>query len=212
MDDPEKSSAESRPELIPTRWSLLSRLKSWQDNDSWQTFFDTYWRLVYSVAMKAGLSETEAQDVVQETVITVAKKLPGFKTSPEFGSFKGWLLQITRWRIADQFRKRGREVPHPMRGSEAQPAFDAPAESSFDLDCVWEQDWQRNLVDRAIERLRRDVRPEHFQIFDLCVLKQWPVAKAAAALDISSAQIYLVKHRLAERLKREVRRLQKHFF
>ena len=210
MADPETSSAKS-PQLIPTRWSLLSRLKSWQDNDSWQTFFDTYWRLIYGFAIKAGLSESEAQDVVQETVITVAKKLPGFKTRPEFGSFKGWLLHITRWRIADQFRKRGREVLKPSIGSETDSPLGCEQQASFDLDSVWETDWQSNLLDRAVERLRRNVRPEHFQIFDLCVLKQWPVAKAAAALDISSAKIYLVKHRLTERLKREVRRLEKHF-
>src|SRR5262245_3171643 len=79
-------------DLLPTRWSLLSRLKNWDDQESWQEFFDTYWRLIYSVAVKAGLSDVEAQDVVQETVITVAKKLEQFKTDPAHGSFKGWLL------------------------------------------------------------------------------------------------------------------------
>jgi RNA polymerase sigma-70 factor (ECF subfamily) len=54
---------------------LLVRLKDWGDQKSWQDFFDTYWRLIHSVAIKAGLSEAEAQDVVQETVLTVAKKL-----------------------------------------------------------------------------------------------------------------------------------------
>jgi hypothetical protein len=33
-------------ELIPTRKSLLGRLKDWQDNESWQDFFDTYWKLI----------------------------------------------------------------------------------------------------------------------------------------------------------------------
>jgi len=59
-------------ELIPTRRSLLSRLKDWDDQESWKDFFDTYWKLVYGVAIKAGLSDQEAQDVVQETVLSVA--------------------------------------------------------------------------------------------------------------------------------------------
>ena len=62
-------------EWIPTRQSLLTRLKHWDDQEGWQEFFDTYWRLIYGVARKAGLNDTEAQEVVQASVITVAKKM-----------------------------------------------------------------------------------------------------------------------------------------
>src|SRR5512145_1837920 len=98
---------EETNEFLPTRHSLLARLKDWEDQTSWREFFDTYWKLIYAVARKAGLSESEAQDAVQETVLTVAKKVADFKAQPD-GSFKGWLLQITRRRIADQFEKRQR--------------------------------------------------------------------------------------------------------
>src|SRR5258706_14947787 len=86
-------------ELIPTRQSLLSRLKDWKDEESWRVFFDTYWKLIYGAAMKAGLSDAEAQDVVQETVISVLKSMPGFEYNTEKGSFKSWLLRLTNWRI-----------------------------------------------------------------------------------------------------------------
>ena len=75
------------PDPIPTRHSLLNRLKDWDDQTSWQEFFDTYWRLIYSVAIKAGLSDAEAQEVVQETVIGVARKISEFKADPAHGSF-----------------------------------------------------------------------------------------------------------------------------
>src|SRR5439155_297687 len=77
-------------EIIPTRRSLLTRLKQWDDHESWKDFFDTYWKLVYGVAVKSGLNENEAQEVVQETVIAVAKKMHDFKYDPAVGSFKSW--------------------------------------------------------------------------------------------------------------------------
>ena len=91
---------------IATRRSLVERLADWGDQLRWQEFFDTYWKLIHSAARKSGLTDAEAQEVVQETVITVAKNIDKLKYDPAIGSFKGWLLQITRWRIADQFRKR----------------------------------------------------------------------------------------------------------
>jgi len=73
-------------EFIPTRRTLLSRLKNWNDQESWKEFFETYARLIYSVAAKAGLTDAEAQDVVQETVIIVARKdvSCGFLPKPKF--------------------------------------------------------------------------------------------------------------------------------
>ena len=58
-------------DFIPTRRSLLSRLRNWDDQACWQEFFDTYGRLIYHLAVKASLTDAEAQDVVQETIILV---------------------------------------------------------------------------------------------------------------------------------------------
>src|SRR5881409_1633997 len=93
-------------QLIPTRATLIDRLKDWQDQSTWQEFFDTYWKLIYGVARKAGLTDPEAQDVVQETMVSVAKHIPNFKYDPAIGTFKAWLLNMTRWRIVAQFRQR----------------------------------------------------------------------------------------------------------
>ena len=75
--------SEPNDELIPTRATLIQRLKNWQDQSSWQDFFDTYWKLIYGVAIKGGLTATEAQDVVQETMIAVARHMPTFKYDPK---------------------------------------------------------------------------------------------------------------------------------
>src|SRR3989442_10370158 len=107
---------------LQTRWSLIGRLKDMDDQQSWQEFFDAYWKLIYSVALKAGLSDAEAQDVVQETVISVAKKMPEFNADPAAGSFKSWLLTLTRWRIVDQARKRQAQAnPDGGPGSPPNP-------------------------------------------------------------------------------------------
>ena len=106
---PVRRTMRAKPEdLLPTRASLLIRLKNWEDQVSWQRFFDTYGPLIYSAARRAGLTDFEAQEAVQATLIDVAKKMPGFQYDPALGQFKGWLLTLTRWRVLDQFRQRAR--------------------------------------------------------------------------------------------------------
>src|SRR4030095_12577839 len=91
--------------LNQTRASLLNRLKNLDDQESWQDFYDTYSNLIYQVAFRSGLSDSEAKEVLQDTMIRIAKKMPDFKYDPA-RSFKGFLLHETGYRIKEQFRQR----------------------------------------------------------------------------------------------------------
>lgn len=198
-------------ELTATRTTLLQRLKNWQDQSSWQDFFDTYWRLIYSGALKAGLNEAEAQEVVQETMISVAKHMPTFEYDRTIGSFKAWLLTMTRWRITDQLRKRRRLAAHDsfddtdadarMTGKMMDPVSEC-------LDALWDAEWQKNLLDAAIDKVRRRLDPQKYQIFDFYVNKEWPAEDVAKAFGISIDQVYLAKHRVTEMITEEVKRLE----
>ena len=63
-------------------------------------------------------------------------------------------------------------------------------------------------VATALARVRAKINPRHFQVFDYCVLKEWPAAKVAATLGLNAAQVYLTKHRVAQAMKRAVRRIE----
>ena len=93
-----------------TRKSLIERLGNWEDQRSWDEFYRTYWRLIYGVGLKSGLRTEEALDVVQETILAIAKQSREHRYDPKAGSFKVWLMNMTRWRIGDQFRKRAKDT------------------------------------------------------------------------------------------------------
>lgn len=194
---------------IPTRSSLLSRLKDFDDQQSWQEFYATYRRLILGVALKAGLAEAEAQDVVQETLISVSRQIQTFHYDPARGSFKGWLRLITQRRIADHLRKKYRQGPAARGFSESNSRTGTveriPDVSAGNWDAIWDAEWERNLLATALDRVKRIVRPKQYQIFDLYVLKQWPVQKVIAALGVSMGQVYLAKHRVSAVLKAELK-------
>jgi RNA polymerase sigma-70 factor (ECF subfamily) len=198
-------------DYLPTRHSLINRLKDWGDQASWQDFFDTYWRFIYGVALKGGLTEAEAQDVVQETVITVAKKIKEFQVDPK-RSFKAWLTHTTRWRIADQFRKRaraGQQIKPPSDHDATTATIDrVPDPASLEADMAWEQDWEQNLLEVALEKVKREVDNELFQVFYLHVVKQWPANKVAETTGAKLPHVYFVKYKLTRKVKQEIARLK----
>jgi len=199
-------------EFIPTRWTLISRLKNLEDQESWREFFNTYWKLIYSAARKYGLTPADAQDVVQDTVLRVCKKMPEFKADPARGSFKGWLLWQTRGRILDQIRKRRPEVVarehHAKDCSETPTEERVPDPAGNDLDKIWDAEWERNVIAAALEKLERQVSAQHYQIFVLYVIKQHSPEQVAKVAGVETNQVYLIKHRLSPLFKDAIKELE----
>ena len=198
--------------FLPTRQSLLSRRRRWDDHAGWQEFFDTYWKLIYAFARQAGLSDAEAQDVVQETILSVAKKMPEFKYDPKVCSFKGWLRHVTEKRIVDGLRKRSREALAETTPGEASAEDEAAAEpggaTESELEAVWDAEWEKNLLAAALERLQMQVSSKQFQIFHRHVIEERPAREVCATLGVSLAQVYLAKHRLSRLLKGILQRIK----
>lgn len=204
------------PDAYPsvyTRQSLLERLKDWDDSASWRDFFETYWKLIFSVARRAGLNETEAEDVVQETIIAVARKMPAFHYDPAVGSFKGWLMRLTRWRITDHLRRKtyrvdgerkSREQPIDGEWLENQPDL-----GGVDLDSVWESEWKAQLLEAAINRVRERANAHQFQMFHLHVCQGLPARDVAERLEVKLPEVYFAKYKLSAAVKREMKRLEK---
>jgi len=203
----------SPDDSLSTRQTLLSKLRNLEDQESWRTFFDRYWELLYNVARRAGLGEPEAQDVVQETVIAVAKAMPDFRYDPARGSFKQWLLRITGRRIMDHLRRTYRQLPRAEMDLEVLGQTETSAAVISDpageqVEAAWEEEWERRILAEAVARVRRTANPKHFQIFDYCVLQDWPAAKVAALLELNAAQVYLAKHRVSRAVKHAARAIR----
>lgn len=214
MANARSASFGSGDELVPTRQSLLERLRDLDDAEAWQEFFNTYWKLIYCAAVKSGLSDDEAEEVVQEAVIGVARKMGTFRYDPQVCSFKGWLMRVTRCRIIDHLRKRQTQpqsfVPLPSdtttTGAGLQIA-DPSAELRFEG--MWDEEWRKNLVDAAMERVKQSVKPEHYQIFYLHSVKNMPARDIGQLLGVSAAKVYVVRHRVARLIRREVQALER---
>ena len=152
----------------------------------------------------------QVQDIVQETIIAVAKAIPDFRYDPARGSFKQWLLRITRRRIVDHLRAAYRQPQKIDLDPDALDALDDSHAALSDpsaerIDAAWEEEWERGVLAEAISRVRQTASPKQFQVFDYCVLKEWPASKVAALLQLSAAQVYLSKHRISKAVKRTAR-------
>jgi RNA polymerase sigma-70 factor (ECF subfamily) len=145
--------------------------------------------------------------------VTVSKYIQSYRYEPGACSFKSWLMHKTQRRIIDQVRKRPPDLSKrvtPQDGTSGTSLLERiPDPESLRLDSVWEEEWQKNLVDAAMERIKRRIKPDHYQIFYLSAVRRLPPKKVAAAMGTSVAQVYLVRHRVSGLIKKEVAELER---
>lgn len=196
---------------LHTRPSLLRRIRVWDDDTSWGEFHRLYRKLIYSLGRRSGLTHADAEDVAQEVFTRVAETIETFESDPNRGSFRGWLMNLTRWRIANKFARRPKDEKLSGRGEIAgdpdSPTIDRLPDAA-NAEELWEKEWQQHVLEAAYERVARTASSRHYQVFDLYVRQQWPVKDVARELGISSASVYVIGHRLTKQLKSEVAKLR----
>ncbi len=206
QDEEDQEEAELEKFVDRTRRSLILRLADWQDRKSWDEFYRTYWRPIYSVAIKAGLKDYEAWDVVQDVILTIAKQTRKNAYDPERGSFKSWLRKVTGWRINDLYRARNKDTANVVNETNQEGGLieNIADTESQSFDDMWDKEWQRNVMVAALERVKMNVSPKQFQIFDYHVIHGMKPMEVHRKLGVSVAQVYIAKHRVGKLLKKEI--------
>jgi RNA polymerase sigma-70 factor (ECF subfamily) len=177
--------------------SLLERLRQ-PDAAAWSRFVRLYTPLLYAWACRLRLQPADAADLLQEVFTLLVKELPQFHYQTN-GSFRGWLrtVLLNAWR-ARQRRRR----PAPL-GPEHLERFPDPAAPEL----LSEAEERRLLLERALALLKDEFGPATWRVFCAYALDGRPAAEVAAEAGTSANAVYIVKSRVLERLRRELRGL-----
>jgi RNA polymerase sigma-70 factor (ECF subfamily) len=190
-----------------TRLTLLGRLRRDPTNEAaWAEFVEHYGGKVYEWCRQWGLQEADAEDVTQNVLLKLAQKMREF-TYDHRGSFRAWLKTVTQHAWTDFLRTRGR----PGLGSGDSHTEDVlnSAEARQDLDQRLEQEFDRELLEEALVRVRLRVAPQTWEAFRLTALEGLSGAEAAAQVPMQVAQVFVARRRVQKMLREEVAKLER---
>ena len=151
---------------------------------------------------------------MQLTFIYLSRRMPKFHYEPKRGSFKSWLRVVTRSRLNVYRRTEGKAAgllrePLPSDQGDADSMLEAVPDPAADiLDEVWQREWEENLLSAAFRRVRSKASAQQLLIFRLATSGELPLTQVARKLEVSLAQVYLARHRVARLVKAEIRRLR----
>jgi len=190
-----------------TRITLLGRLRRDPTNQAaWREFVEHYGRKIYGWCRKWNLQEADAQDVTQIVLLKLAQKLCEFTYDPS-RSFRAWLKTLTHHAWSDFLESRQR----PGLGSGDSQVGDMlrSVEAREDLVKHLEAEFDRELLEEAMQRVRLRVAPQTWQAFTLTALEGLSGAEAAQRIPMQVAQVFVAKRRVQKMLQEEVAKLEK---
>jgi RNA polymerase sigma-70 factor, ECF subfamily len=177
-----------------TSVSLLERLRKSDDQSAWARFVDLYTPLLCYWGRRAGLSEPDTADLVQDVFQVLVRKLPTFAYNRQ-GTFRGWLrtVLLNQWRTS--LRRRTEQPLIAVNDRIADPA---------DPDALIEKDYRDYLINRALQVMKADFHQSTWQACWEHVACNRPAAEVAAELGITVKAVYMAKARVLRRLREEL--------
>lgn len=185
--------------------SLIEAVKDWRDDANWREFFDRYSPAIRRHACASGLSEAEAEDVVQETMLKVARYLPSFKYDRTVCKFRSWLNQIVNQRIFEALHRRRRSSFSEVSLDQLREVVHATEVPTGDP--VVQAEIDHRLLEACLARVRARAKPRHWQVFEAHALHGLSAEETARRYDTTSANVWVVRHRIVKALRTEWRNL-----
>jgi len=207
------NSSPDNPDKSQTHF--VRQLKA-RDEDCWREFYDQHRQEIFSRALSRGLNHSEAEEVVQETFLTLYKKIDTFIYDPKRGQLGGFVAQTANWRIEDEREKR---LP--------DPAMDPPQEHDTSRTMLIHRvpDAQASLAGEALQgkessqlgqalteavmrRIKKRTSEKQFRIYELHKLQDVPLEEVCRTLDAKPKDVYNATLRVSERIAQEIEKLR----
>jgi len=142
--------------------------------------------------------------LAQEVLLAVAKSIGRFEYDERLGTFRGWLLTVTRNKLRNFFVANQR---HPRGTGDTDCMEMLNEHSSTDERDVWEREYEQRLFDWAAERVRGQFQPSTWQAFCLTAIEGRASQEAAQRLDMSLGAVYIAKSRVMARIKEQIEKI-----
>jgi RNA polymerase sigma-70 factor (ECF subfamily) len=185
-----------------TSASLLERLRVSPSADSWQHLVGIYEPLIRGWLRQRVLAEHDVDDVTQEVMAVVVRRLMEFEHNGRVGAFRTWLKTITINCLRDHW-KRGKHRPVATGQSSMQDVLAQLEDPESELSRQWDLDHDRIVARRLLEMLRGEFEPRTWQAFQRTALEGASASEVAAELGVSTNAVFIARSRVLARLRQE---------
>ena len=183
-----------------TRASLIVRLADAQNAQAWDEFARLYQPVVYRLALRRGFQHADAEELVQEVMLAVARAVDGWVPDQDRGRFRDWLHRIARNLMINFLTRRKHQVWGTGK-SDMQQMLEAKSEAESAITQMFEIEIRREGFRWAAKQVQKEVKQSTWQAFWMSAIDDVPVTEVARQLGMSVGSVYIARSRVMARLR-----------
>ena len=170
----------------------------------WVRFFDEYAGFIFGIARNEGLSDADADEIVQMVMLELVGDNAASRYDKSLGPFQSWLARLTIWRARNlRLRNTRRENAHKAAGEAVKMEVATTPLQKIDkeLEQAIEDEWMRAVTDAALDRLRAEINPAHFQAYYASAFEKMDAEAASRLCGVTPNNLYQIRRRVGARFR-----------
>lgn len=187
--------------IVDTSKSFLDRLRDAPDESLWGQFVDLYTPLIRHWLRQHAHLQSDDDDLVQEVLLIVVKKIPEFRRGERAGSFRRWLKSITVNILRHSLRSR--RLRSPGGNDAVSLMLDQLEDPDSALSKMWDDEHDRYLTKRLLEHIKPLFEAKTWTMFQKTALDGQSAATVAAELGVSENAVFIARSRVMAKLREE---------
>jgi RNA polymerase sigma factor (sigma-70 family) len=180
--------------------SFFARLKA-NEAGAWAELLKRCVPVIYQWCRAWHLQEADAQDLTQNVLLKLARRIRTLQYDPA-KSFRAYLKTLARYAWCDLLSEREKPGAGGGNGSALRQIESEAARD--DLARRLEDDYEQELLRKAMEIVQSRVQPQTWEAFRLTALEGLPGVETARRLGMSVAGVYKARSRVQQLLRDEV--------
>src|SRR5262245_1181341 len=185
-----------------TSLSLLQRLRRDSEATDWNRFVGVYEPLLRSWLRRKEVPGHDSDDLVQNVMSVVVRRLAEFEHNGRTGAFRTWLRTITVNCVREHWRSR-QANPTGVGGSDILAVIAELEDPSSALSTLWNEEHDRQVMRQLLTILREEFEPQSWAAFEQFALQGSPAAEVAKNLGITPNAVLIAKSRVLAPLRQE---------
>jgi RNA polymerase sigma factor (sigma-70 family) len=170
----------------------------------WVRFFDEYVGFIFGIARNEGLSNADADEIVQTVMLELVGDNAASRYDKSLGPFQSWLSRLTIWRARNlRLRNTRRENAHKAAGEAVKMEVATTPLQKIDkeLEQAIEDEWMCAVTNAALDRLRAEINPSHFQAYYASVIEKMDAEAVSRLYGVTPNNLYQIRRRVGARFR-----------
>ncbi|MCH9655986.1 MAG: sigma-70 family RNA polymerase sigma factor [Planctomycetes bacterium] len=180
---------------MDTSASLLESLRVEPEGIAWQTLCDLYSPMLRNWLIRNGASQSDVEDLVQDVLVVIVRRIPDFQRGSQCGSFRSWLKTITINCLRDHWRRKKRQDISPG-GTDFVATINQLADPHSGVSKLWDQEYKEQTIHYLLNQIQAQFSEKTRLAFQRFVLDDLSADKVAQELDMSPNAVFIAKSRV----------------